>query len=137
MRDNLNKIVSITMAVLLLASTVSWTVDKHLCMGRVMDVAFFHNAEDCGMKAALAVLESDQKIPHCCDDESLTIAGQDDLMNVIWDDIDIANQYFIQSFVYTYHNLLVDFFTNEQPIFESPPPRAFTSLHILYEVYLI
>ncbi len=137
MRGNLNKIASITLAVLLLASTVSWTVEKHLCMGRIMDIALFDHAEDCGMKAALSLLESDQKTPHCCDEESLTISGQDDLMNVVWDDIDISNQYFIQSFVYTYHNLLVDFFTNELPVFERPPPRAFTKLHILYEVYLI
>jgi len=40
-------------------------------MGRVMDVAFFSHAKDCGMESAMKAFgESDN---HCCDDESFTI----------------------------------------------------------------
>lgn len=69
------------MALLVLLSTVSWTVEKHLCMGRVMDVALFGHAEDCGMETNLAAFgETDN---HCCEDESFTLEGQDDLKSIL------------------------------------------------------
>jgi hypothetical protein len=43
----LHKTLSLVMAMLLLLSTVSWTIEKHTCMGRVMDVALFAKAQDC------------------------------------------------------------------------------------------
>lgn len=59
------------MAFLVLASTVSWTVDKHVCMGRVLDISLFAHAQDCGMDPGMEI--------DCCDDESFTVQGQDDL----------------------------------------------------------
>ncbi|WP_235856455.1 HYC_CC_PP family protein [Flagellimonas oceanensis] len=41
MKQFFHQIVSSLMALLVLASTVSWTVDKHICMGRVMDISLF------------------------------------------------------------------------------------------------
>jgi len=38
MKEVFHKIASITMAFLLLLSTVSWKVEKHYCMGRLMDM---------------------------------------------------------------------------------------------------
>ena len=62
------------MALLVLVSTVSWTVDKHLCMGRVMDISFFADAESCGMEKAAALMEKKME-NHCCGDETFTILG--------------------------------------------------------------
>ncbi|OQD42606.1 hypothetical protein BUL40_10205 [Croceivirga radicis] len=106
-------------------------------MGRVMDVAFFHGAEDCGMKAALAALEMEQENPGCCDDDSFTLTGQDDLIKVSWDDLDFEQQVFLQTYTVAYlHLLSVVLEEVATPLIEAPPlPER--KLHQLYEVYLI
>jgi len=63
------------MSLLLLLSTLTWTVDAHLCMGRTMDVAFFTKADSCGMEAMVV----DGLENHCCANETVVIVGQDDL----------------------------------------------------------
>lgn len=59
------------MSLLVLVSTVSWTVDQHICMGRVVSTAIFSEATACGM-----AMSEDNK---CCDHETHTLKGQDDL----------------------------------------------------------
>lgn len=78
------------MAILLLASTVSWTVDKHICMGRVMDISLFTHADDCGMDMDME--------KSCCDDETFTVQGQDDL-KISFENFNLDQQVFLVSFV--------------------------------------
>lgn len=138
MKNLLHRVFSITMALLLLLSTVSWTVEKHLCMGRVMDVALFTHAEDCGMKAGLSLLGDDaaEVKKTCCDDEAFTLQGQDDLSNHK-SDIDYSQQLFLYSFTTAYLSLFVD--NAEKEILHNfyPPPILIKDLNILNQVFLI
>jgi hypothetical protein len=135
-KAKLHKTISLTMALLLLLSTVSWTVDKHLCMGRVMDVALFTKAEDCGMKAAMDLLEDQGIENHCCDDESFTIQGQDDL-RLSWDDITIEQQSFLIAYTYSYFELY-NFESKEAlPKLTYPPPLLVSDIQLLDQVFLI
>ena len=134
MKANFQKGISFTMAVLVLLSTISWTVDKHLCMGRVMDIAFFVDAYDCGMEAAVALLENESE-NHCCGDESFTLEGQDDL-NLTWSDFDFDQQVFLVAFVHSYsqstilHKKIVQ---AEQYL----PPILVNDIQLLDGVFLI
>lgn len=125
---------SFLLALLVFLSTISWTVDKHLCMGRVMDVAFFSDAEDCGMESAMAAFGENEK--HCCDDESFTLEGQDDL-KLTWNDLDLDNQVFLFAFLRSYIDSLSDL--KHHPVVDEayPPPLLVRDFTILYEVYLI
>ena len=136
MKAILHKTTSLTMALLLLLSTVSWTVDKHLCMGRVMDVALFTGAKDCGMKAAMDMLESQGIENHCCDDESFTIQGQDDL-RLSWDDITIEHQSFLIAYAYSYFELHNFQFKEALPNLTYPPPLLVSDIQLLDQVFLI
>jgi hypothetical protein len=128
------KTISPFLALLVLLSTLSWTVDKHLCMGRVMDVAFFHHAEDCGMESAMKAFgESDN---HCCDDESFTINGQDDL-KLSWEEFDVECQELLVVFTASYSNLLSELSEQQVPHECHPPPLLVKDFNTLYEVYLI
>ncbi|AKA34615.1 hypothetical protein VC82_967 [Flagellimonas lutaonensis] len=122
------------MALLLLLSTVSWTVDKHLCMGRVMDISFFAQAEDCGMDVAATLLETIDN--HCCDDESFTIEGQDDL-KLTWNDIQLGHQVVLATFAQSYLGTLLDIDQLPIPLHTYPPPFLVQDLNILHEVFLI
>lgn len=125
------------MAMLLLLSTISWTVEKHLCMGRVMDIALFDHAEDCGMKAGLSLLEDAPTVKkHCCNDEAFTIQGQDDLTHDI-SSFDFSQQVFLISFTCSYLGLFEET-TDEIINFDCyPPPILAKDLNILHQVFLI
>ncbi|WP_350293024.1 hypothetical protein [uncultured Croceitalea sp.] len=136
MKKAFQKIVSSSMALMLLLSTVSWTVDKHLCMGRVMDVAFFTKAEDCGMDAAMAVLEDNTVENHCCDDETFVIEGQDDL-KLSFNDFDFDQQLFLVALT---TSITAVFKASASSIVSNeyyPPPLLTEDRIILYEVFLI
>ena len=121
---------------MLLLSTVSWTVDKHLCMGRVIDVALFTKAKDCGMDAAMKVLGDDSVENHCCDDESFTMQGQDDL-KLTWNDLHMDNLTFLAVFSHTYFQLFTATSEREVPLDIYPPPLLVKDIQLLDAVFLI
>lgn len=137
MKNLLHKLFSVSMALLLLLSTISWTVEKHLCMGRVMDVALFDHANDCGMETGLALLDDTSIIKkHCCDDEAFTIQGQDDLTHDFFN-FNFSQQVFLISFTSSYLGLFEET-TDENIDFDSyPPPILAEDLNILHQVFLI
>ena len=124
------------MALLLLLSTVSWTVDKHLCMGRVMDVALFTKAQDCGMDVAMKVLGDDFVENHCCDDESFTMQGQDNL-KLSLTDLSLDNQAFLIVFSQTYFQLFTATSERDVPLDTYPPPLLVKDIQLLDSVFLI
>ena len=118
------------MAILVLASTVSWTVDKHICMGRVMDISFFAHADDCGMNMDMEMEKS------CCNDESFTVQGQDDL-KISFEKFDLDQQVFLISFVQSYFQLFeID---SEEPssFREYNPPPLIRDVQVLDQTFLI
>ncbi len=132
----MTKIAAVALSALVLLSTISWSVDKHLCMGRVMDIAFFHQADTCGMEGAMAEMDTVSADNHCCDSESFTIEGQDDL-NISWEAADLDLQVFLVAFAYSYLDLFsipLDRIRIQTPY---PPPPLVHDLNLLHEVYLI
>ncbi|WP_418501341.1 HYC_CC_PP family protein [Flagellimonas sp.] len=136
MKQILHRFISSLLALLVLLSTVSWTVDKHLCMGRVMDISLFAHADDCGMEEAMTAMD-DQSIQNsCCDDESFTVQGQDDL-KLSWNDFDLEHQHFLVAFAQSYLNLFVPVEEIPAPHEKYPPPILVKDIHILDQVFLI
>lgn len=135
MKKLVSRIFTPFLAALVLLSTISWSVDKHLCMGRVMDIAFFHKADDCGMEAAMKLLNNTEE-NHCCDDESFTIEGQDDL-KLSWNDFSVEQQYFLAALSITFFNPQLEL--SERPIPNAiyPPPKLVNDIRVLHQVFLI
>ncbi|MFS4494381.1 HYC_CC_PP family protein [Maribacter sp. 2308TA10-17] len=138
MQEVLHKITSITMALLLLLSTVSWKVEKHYCMGRLMDVALFTDVDTCGMDMSMSETEENlaETENSCCDDEVVFVEGQDDL-KISFNDLDIKQQSFLVAFTITYLLSLQD--VKEQPVphEQYPPPILVKDIQLLDEVFLI
>ncbi len=135
MKKVFHKIASLCLALLLLASTTSWTVEQHYCMGRLMDTAFFTTAEDCGM--GLADNASDEKeIMPCCDDEVSVIDGQDNL-KISLDDLSLGEHLFISVYTYTYLNLFEGLEEHIVPFNQYPPPILIADIQLLDQVFLI
>ncbi|SNY94474.1 HYC_CC_PP family protein [Flagellimonas pacifica] len=136
MKEIFRNISSIFLALMVLLSTVSWTVDKHLCMGRVMDVSFFAHADDCGMEEAMAAMGTEVGENHCCDDESFTLKGQDDL-KLSWYDLELEHQAFLVAFTQSYFDLFVPVEELPVPHEKYPPPILVRDVQVLDQVFLI
>ncbi|MEY8779474.1 hypothetical protein AB9K32_03555 [Allomuricauda sp. XS_ASV26] len=128
MKQFFHQIVSSFMALLVLASTVSWTVDKHICMGRVMDISFFAHADDCGMDMDME--------KSCCDDESFTVQGQDDL-KISFEKFDLDQQVFLVSFVQTYFQLFKTDSEEPHAFNEYNPPPLIRDVQVLDQTFRI
>ncbi len=130
------QIASVCLAMLVLLSTVSWTVDKHLCMGRVMDISLFIDADDCEMEGAMALMGEKNPDNHCCDNESFTLKGQDDL-KLSLGDLELGQQIFLVTFTQSYLDFFIPLQELPVPHEKYPPPILVKDIQVLDQVFLI
>lgn len=119
------------MAVLVLFSTVSFTVEKHFCGGNLIDVAIFSEAKKCGENMEQTSKKS------CCKDEVEVVKGQDELLVKSFFDLEFQNQLFIASYIYSYINLFEGLPQQVIPHKDYSPPNLFEDLIIKDQVFLI
>lgn len=137
MKQIFHKISSFLMAIVVLFSTMSFTVDMHYCGDTLVDSAIFHKAETCGMDMESPSTEGCSiKIKDCCSDEQLVIDGQDEL-KITFDKLTFDQQVFVASFVYTYINLFEGLEENVTSYRDYAPPLVIRQIYKLDETYLI
>ena len=125
------------MAIVVLFSTMSFTMNMHYCGDTLVETALFNKAEGCGMKMEKpATKDCSITKKSCCSDEQLVVDGQNELkLNL--DQISFEQQFFITSFVYTY-SILFEGVDNNIATFETyHPPLVRTQIFKLDETYLI
>ena len=134
------KILSFFLAVFILFSTSSFTVDMHFCCNELVDMAFFSKAESCKdiaqkkdntSKQCTSIQEKD-----CCDNKSFVKEGDDNIKEVNYQ-IQTENIVFLTTFFYTYINLFEGLDKNVVPFKHYRPPLLLKDLQILHETYLI
>lgn len=128
---------SVAMALLLLASTIPWTVGKHKCMGRIVDVALFADAEDCGMGLDPATAPEDGLQRSCCADEHITIVGQDDL-RLVFNGLELGGHlvYLVPSTI-GFWEAYIGFGLPPIHLSQYPPPQLPKDRVVLHQVFLI
>ena len=137
MKQVFHKIMSFTMAFVVLFSTMSFTVNMHYCGGTLVETAIFQKAKGCGMEMQKPSAEGCAITKkNCCDDKQLIVEGQDELQLQL-DKISFEQQLFITSFVYTYINLFEGLDTNESSYEEYEPPLVIRQIFKIDETYLI
>ena len=137
MKQIFHKISSFLMAIVVLFSTMSFTVDMHYCGDNLVETAIFHKAKGCGMEMEKPSTEGCSITKkNCCDDEQLAIEGQDELQLQV-DKISFEQQVFIASFVYTFINLFEGLDNNVSTYEEYKPPLVIRQLYKIHETYLI
>ena len=137
MKQIFHKISSFLMAIVVLFSTMSFTVDMHYCGDNLVETAIFHKAKGCGMEMEKPSTEGCSITKkNCCDDKQLAIEGQDELQLQV-DKITFEQQVFLASFVYTYINLFEGLENNVSTYEEYKPPLVIRQLYKIHETYLI
>ncbi|WP_231931257.1 MULTISPECIES: HYC_CC_PP family protein [Bizionia] len=123
---------SASMALLVLFSTVSFTVEKHFCGDVLIDAAVFDTAEKCTsdsyeLKAAM----------DCCKDTIDVIKGQDELSVKTFNDLDFDQQLFLATYTHTYINLFEGLPQLVIPHENYLPPNLISDIQILDQVFII
>lgn len=138
MKQIIYNIGAIGMALLVLVSTVSFTVDKHFCGSMLMDMAIMHKAEACAMEKAMEqrTCDSSAEKPGCCSDEHIVIQGQDDL-KMSWKKISLDDQQFLISFTYSYLQSFEDYSRTRVTFDDYAPPLIIRDIQLLNESFLI
>jgi len=124
------------MAVVVLCSTTSFTVDKHYCGKILVDIAINKGAKKCAMEQFLETSGSAITKPSCCTDEHLVFLGQDELKKNI--DLDIQLPLAIIPVTAISNNPVFHIESQQYvPLGNHDPPERDVHLHILYESFLI
>lgn len=134
MKQFLTKIASFSLALLVLLSTFSFTVDKHYCGDFLVDVSFTGETEGCGMKMDKT---SATKMKNCCKDEVHKFEGQDELQNHKVENITFENQQFLFSFITAYKDLFVEIESKNNFYKDFSPPDIPKNYQILHQTFLI
>ena len=131
-----HKVFSLFMAMLVMFSTVSFTVEKHYCGDMLVDVAVFEEVEKCNMEAYEMALEKITK-KTCCKDTVDLLEGQDELRVNSFDDLEFEQQTFIATFVYSFINLFEGLPQLVVPHKDYSPPNLIVDIQVLDQVFLI
>ena len=133
------KIVSCLLAVVVLLSTVSFTVAKHYCGERVVDVTLYKDAKSCAMDILLAQKATSEfsvtKSP-CCKDEQSLYQGQDELKQSS-DYLSVEQAQFVVMFVTSYLEILYPKILANSVFGAYSPPPLIQDLQLLNATFLI
>ena len=132
----LHKAFSISLALLVLFSTVSFTIEKHFCGNTLVDVSLFTEADKCKMEAMEIDLEKITK-KTCCKDTVDLIEGQDELNINSISKAKIVNKHFATSLILSYLNLYEELPTQIIPHKDYSPPNLVFDRQVLDQVFLI
>lgn len=133
MEKILHKTISCSLALLVLMSTFSFTVDKHFCGKILVDSAVFSEAKTCGM-----VMHSEPGTAEdsCCTNEKTAVEGQDQL-KISFHSLDFDQQLFLTSFTFSYFNSFEGLPLQVIPFKDYSPPLLVSDIQILDQVFLI
>jgi len=138
MKEFSKKIAAILMTLVVIFSTLSFTVHQHYCGGEVFASALFSKADSCSMDektSSKADCNIDDK--DCCENVIKVYKGQNELESTDVLSLNFNQQLFVTSFIYTYINLFEGLDTNIIPFKNYSPPLLVTDIHIVDQVFLI
>nr|WP_042288695.1 hypothetical protein [Nonlabens ulvanivorans] len=133
----LKNISVLMMAVVVLCSTLSFSVHKHFCGPFLKDISIVVPSHGCGMETnnttescAVALEKS------CCNDVVELVKGQDDL-KLSWDHFNLDQQQFIVLFTHSYiYSITGDDFV-DTPFTSYSPPLVTRDIPVLHQSFLI
>ena len=132
----LQKCTAFAMAVLVLLSTLSITIEKHYCADTLVDVALFTKAKSCCSSSTTTKTKTEEK-GGCCNNETDLLIGQDELSLTKPESLRPYQALFLVAMAYTYNSQNTDS-TEDKPDFRAyAPPDLSQDIQLLNEVFLI
>lgn len=137
MKSLIHKSVSITMALLLLLTTTSFSIAAHFCGDHLVDIAFYDDARSCEMQDTDPEMHDAMKDMGCCKDKQIVSASDQDFQKTTFD-FSLDQLVFITAFVHSYAVLLEqDLDTAQNRLIKESPPLPGRDLFLLHDSFLI
>src|SRR5690554_6343485 len=121
MKNFVRRIGSLVMFMLMLLSTMSFTVLQHYCGTELMDQSVFSQVVPCCEQT-----DSQDQDP-CCNSELQVIEGQDELASSNWD-LDLQGQVFLVTYIHSYAHLFDILSKEVVPFRDYVPPILVTDI---------
>ena len=127
---------AVLLALLVLTSTLSFTINKHFCGEHLVSTAIFLKAKSCGMDNPQTTDQNcETMVKNCCSEKVQLIVGQEDLK---LDLTEFQQHYQIfNSTVLVYIDLFEGLDEHIIPYKHYRPPRVVRDIQLLDEVFLI
>ena len=138
MKKVFHKVLAVSMAFVVMFTTMSFTMDMHYCGASLVDLSFYSSADSCGMEKEQPVQDCETKITSksCCTEHQLVKEANQDL-KISFDKLTFEQHTFVATFLYSYINLFEGFDENIQSFKDYSPPFLKRDVQVLYELYLI
>ena len=131
-----HKVFSLFLALLVMFSTVSFTIEKHYCGETLIDISIFDKAIKCNMETNEMVSEQIIKKP-CCKETVDVFEGQDQLKINSFEDLEFEQHLLISSLLKSYKNLFNELSQLIIPLKDYSPPDLVVDRQIIDQVFLI
>ena len=125
------------MALLVLISTLSISIEKHYCGEHLVDIALFSEAENCGMESSQDKDGESLMASSCCKDVVDLIEGQDELSLEKSEQITHSQKVFLVSYAIVFGGILSPEAATDPPFRNYNPPEVIPDIQVLNEVFLI
>jgi hypothetical protein len=130
----LYRTISLALSVLVLFSTMSFTIEKHYCGNNLVDKAIFSKVQKC---SGMDVEKDDLVKKPCCEDVVDVLEGQDKLNTSEFQKLDQDLQPVLAICLYTYSLTVNSLPKQTIPHRYYSPPNLIKDIQLLDEVYLI
>ena len=133
------KITALFMTMMVVISTMSFTISMHLCNDTVVDTGLFSRADNCSDEdqQSKEIEDCMSQEKGCCSDENFVVAGQNELQHDEFEYPTLNNQLFVAYFVQSYLNLFQESTTKLKPSVEYLSPFCKVDTQALFQVYTI
>jgi hypothetical protein len=131
MKKSLLKLVAATLAILVLFSTFSFTVEKHFCGDFLMDISFTGEADKCEMD------HSNEMMISCCKDEIAHIEGVKILQQEVEKDLNFKTQQVLIAFFQSYTNSFHSYKPKNLFLRDFSPPDISDDFQVSFQCFLI
>lgn len=133
----LKNIVAFLLAVVVLTSTLSFSVHKHFCGPFLKDVSVIVPSHGCGMETrgidnTCAVSTENS----CCNDVIEIVKGPDDL-KLTWDNFNLEQQQFIALFTHSYIYSITGDYREDSTFIAYSPPLVIRDIPVLHQSFLL
>ena len=132
----LRKTFSVFLSLIVLSSTMSFTIEKHFCGDKLIDVALFSELNKCNMDSYSIDLQVLLK-KMCCKDEVNIVTGQDELFMHNFDDLYIDIKVKLFKVRQSINHLISLEPLSEKSFNDFSPPKLIINLLIINQNFLI
>jgi len=124
------------MALVVLVSTLSFSVQQHFCGDNLVDTAIFTEIEKCCSDSKVSELSKQEK-KSCCEDKQEIVEGIDVLKLDISNENSAESEFQLLPILNVYKDLDVFSVSHETDSFCYSPPDLILNLTVYHQVFLI